>query len=184
MKILGTKTTSSEKMLLFVIFPQLVLLVLVIAFMWVLFRVDLVVGDSMLPSLIDGDRLLVAMDYDAPVRGDVIVFSQETSEGRSNLVKRVVAIPGDTVEVNTGDAVVNGVPEDPDYEIFTSPADVSTSAYRVPDEHIFVLGDNRPASLDSRFFGPIPLSDTEGRAVWIIWPPDRIGFVDGVRSSD
>lgn len=184
LRILGSKTSSSEKILLFVIFPQLVILVLVIAFLWFYYSTALVVGDSMLPTLIDEDRLLVALDYNGAVRGDVIVFTQATTEGQGNLVKRVIAIPGDEVEVNAGQAVVNGIPEDTHYDIFTSPADVSTASYRVPEGYVFVLGDNRPGSADSRFFGPIPLSDVKGRAVWIIWPLDRAGFVDDVRNSD
>jgi len=168
----------------FVMLPLTVVLILAVAFMYFFFTTARVEGASMHPTLRDGDLVLVATSYETPVRGDVVVFTPTPGENGDELVKRVVAVPDDVVEVERGSAIVNGFAEVGGYELRTDPEDVSTLPYTVPDGHVFVLGDNRPDSLDSRFFGPVPVDVVVGRVVLVLWPADRFGIVDARLASD
>lgn len=160
------------------IVPLILLLVLILLIFYVLFTSNTTAGDSMLPTLHDGDRTLVTRGYGIPRRGDVIVFVARTEHGQQErLVKRIVAIPGDTVSVRGGVAIVNGRAEDRT-RIVPDPEDpVVIDGAVVPPGHVFVLGDNRLISLDSRRLGFIPLSNVIG-AVRFVWAPLwRIGPV-------
>ncbi|UCH26190.1 MAG: signal peptidase I [Trueperaceae bacterium] len=143
-------------------------------------------GGSMQPSLEDGERALVwrfetwlhRMGIGSFDRGDIVYFPSPESKSpswfpfRTHLIKRIVAVGGDTVEMKNGQLVINGQMID---EIhldngarsgFTMPLQV------VPNNHVFVLGDNRSpfGSVDSRRFGSIPEERLAGRAVSVIWP--------------
>lgn len=137
-------------------------------------------SESMEPELQIGDRLLVSkLSYRIgdPSPGDVVVFKTpdemrqpETAE----LVKRVVAVGGQTVAATDGRLVIDGTPLDEDY----LPADAYTRDFGpvlVPDDYVFVMGDNRFASQDSRYFGPIHRDEIVGRAFARFWPPTRLG---------
>ncbi len=92
------------------------------------------------------------------------------------MVKRVVALPGETVEGREGRVFVDGRELHEPYLA----RDQVTSAFRperVPADHLWVLGDSRESSVDSRSFGPIPVDDLEGRAVVRVWPPQRSAFL-------
>jgi signal peptidase I len=136
-------------------------------------------GQSMEPTLRQGDRILVTRGYDRPTVGDVVSFMAVERNGQPiRLIKRVVALPGDTVEVIGDSAWVNGRLSDA-----APTASVGTESYRigpmtVPDGTVYVLGDNRPVSLDSRWIGFVPLATIDGKAVAIIFPPFRIGGID------
>lgn len=130
---------------------------------------------SMYPTLEHGERLLinkVAPKYRLPVRGEIIVFA-DPRNSRSLLVKRVVGLPGDTVQIQDGVVLVNGepFPEVPTVRLHRE----SRGPVTVPPGAVYVLGDNRPVSLDSREFGPIPLRSIEGYALVRIWPISRAG---------
>lgn len=160
--------------------PLLIVFVLVTAVFYVIFSHLVVVGHSMLPALRDTDRVLITRGYDTPQVGDIVVVrvtSPHTGEVE-DFIKRVVAVEGDTVSVVSGIAYVNGARESAVYEVLTSDEDVTTPEVLVPSGSIYVLGDNRPASFDSRFYGPVPLSAAVGRVVAIYAPLDRIGTVD------
>lgn len=139
-------------------------------------RID---GPSMEPTLLQGDRILVTRGYDIPTRGDIVSFVTVERDGdRVDLIKRVVALPGDTVEIVGDAAFVNGQPSSvaPD-------AVIGTQTYRlgpmtVPEGTVYVLGDNRPLSLDSRMLGYVPISSIRGKAVAIIFPPFRARAID------
>lgn len=156
-------------------------------------------SESMLPTIEVNDRVMVnklAYQWGEPQRGDVVVFRDPREEemeesipeavirsvleavgirtrGREDLIKRVIGLPGETVEVRNNQIVVNGTPLDEPYlpEAF------------MPDEppitlepaEVFVMGDNRNASFDSRRFGPIPLDDLIGEAFVTIWPISNMG---------
>lgn len=155
--------------------PLLVMLLVILLVFYVFFSPARVVGDSMLPTLHAEDRLLMTKGYRDAQRGDIVVFSGGTIPGsEGNLVKRVIAGEGDVVEVAGGRAVINGVPEQ-NLSVILDPADPEvTGPLTVPTGHVFVMGDNRPVALDSRQFGPVPLSSVAGKAV-IIWAPlDRM----------
>ena len=137
-------------------------------------------SESMEPALEIGDRLVVSkLSYriGEPEPGDVVVFrtppsmqSAQTEE----LIKRVVAVGGQEVEAIGGWLVVDGSPVD---ESYLSP-DVYTGNFgpvRVPAGYVFVMGDNRLSSQDSRAFGAIAQSEIVGRAFVRFWPPSRLG---------
>jgi signal peptidase I len=139
----------------------------------VLFRQFVVEGSSMQPTLSGGERVLVtrfAYRFGAPGTGDVVVASVRGEDGaRFDVIKRIVGVPGETVEVRGCSVVVDGVFR-PD---LTQPAPCgdSSAPVRVPEEHVYLLGDNRDGSYDSRVFGPVPLDDVVGRVDAVLWPP-------------
>ncbi|GBD11301.1 Signal peptidase IB [bacterium HR23] len=112
--------------------------------------------------------------FHGPQRGDVIVFHYPR-DPRRDFVKRVVAGPGDKVEIRAGRVVVNDIPLDEPY-IRNRSADSRPPVYLGRDEY-FVLGDNRPASNDSRFWGPLPRRYIIGKAWLTYWPLSRIGVI-------
>lgn len=134
-------------------------------------------SESMMPTIDVGDRILVnrlAYQYGSINRGDVIVF-ESTSEPGIDVVKRVIAIAGDTIEVKQGQVILNGQPLAEPYISFT---DSSTFPVRtVPEGNVFVMGDNRPNSQDSRYWHPpwLPVQNIIGKAFITYWPPGRIG---------
>jgi signal peptidase I len=115
--------------------------------------------------------------FSGPRPGDVVVF-HHPRDSRRDLVKRVIAGPGDTVEIRQGHVYVNGRLLHEPYvkrrENFTMPP-ISLGR----DEY-FVLGDNRPVSSDSRSWGPLPRSAIIGKAWFTYWPPSGIGLIEAV----
>jgi signal peptidase I len=126
-------------------------------------------GPSMEPNLYRGYRVMtekVSYDLHLPRRGDVVVVDRP--DGEESLIKRVVALPGEVVEVRGGHAVVDGHPiEEPWVTHFGGPGYPPTV---VPAGYVFVLGDNRAVSRDSRAIGPVPVESIKGRAWFIYWP--------------
>lgn len=159
--------------------PLATALLLIILVFYVLFTSHVVEGDSMEPTLRDGDRALVTRDYDSATRGDVVVFETVGEGGvTEGLIKRVVAVPGDTISVTAGVATVNGVSE-PAGAYIPEPSDrIVIAPVKVPTGRIFVMGDNRPVSLDSRRIGFIPMSSVVGRARYLWAPVGRVGAID------
>jgi signal peptidase I len=147
-----------------------------------LFQAFYIPSESMDPTLQIGDRVLVnKLSYDLHDvnRGDVVVFERPPNEPPSDvhdLIKRVVGLPGDTVEGIDGTVYINGEALDESY----LPDGTVTSPFKpvvVPEGHVFVMGDNRGNSRDSRFFGPIDESLIVGRAFVIVWPLGRAGGI-------
>ena len=144
-----------------------------------------VYGQSMEPNLHTDQRLVVEklsynrhirqyLGLSGPQRGDVVVIRLH-AQSDELLIKRVIGLPGDIVEIHDGRVFVNG-------QSLTEPylAGATTGFYApttIPPLQIFVLGDNRGFSNDSRSFGTIPLEDVVGRAWFSYWPIDQIGFV-------
>ncbi|MCL1593040.1 MAG: signal peptidase I [Actinomycetia bacterium] len=92
---------------------------------------------------------------------------------QSEFIKRVIGVPGDVVEASSGDLIVNGEAQDEPYRKNPERPIPDFAPVVVPEGHLFVMGDNRGASQDSRFFGPIPIDTVVGKAFVIIWPPSR-----------
>ena len=149
-------------------------------------------GSSMAPSLQDGDRAFVPryetwlgrLGATSLQYGDVVYFRAPGDEPRSLLerltggpflIKRVVARGGDVVELRGGRLIVNGSALDEPYLGNGPAASVTIAPTVVPEDHVFVLGDNRAplGSRDSRAFGAVPASSVGGRAAWVVWPPFR-----------
>lgn len=187
--------------------PFLVVAALLIAFVVKTFvaQAFFIPSGSMIPTLEVHDRVVVsrlAYRLHDPRRGDVVVFESPSSAalnggsgdpwpvrvGRDFLetvglarpseedfIKRVVALPGEEVEGRDGRVHVDGrILEEPylDGVVISEFGPVT-----VPDDHVWVMGDNRPQSSDSRFFGPVPTERIVGRAIARVWPPSRLAFL-------
>lgn len=142
------------------------------------YRID---GNSMNPTLFNGEYLIInnfVYQLDEPERGDIIVFKHPRNE--LNLIKRVIGIPGDMVEIGDGRVRVNGVVLDEPY-IQASPN--YENSWVVPEEQYFVLGDNRNHSSDSSAWGFLPKDLILGKALYVYWPPDRWGRVPHYEQS-
>jgi signal peptidase I len=136
-------------------------------------------GESMINTLQDGDRVLVnRLSYRLhdPRRGDVVVLKRfDGNATERDLIKRVIGLPGEVVEVRNCNVLIDGrVLNEPylDPEVVT-PTDCGgdySANGPVPEDHVFVLGDNRGGSQDSRVIGPISEDDLVGRAFVVFWP--------------
>jgi signal peptidase I len=157
-----------------------------------LFQAFYIPSDSMLPTLQKDDRVLVnKLSYKMHDvnRQDIIVFeapkdangNSVAQDGIKDLVKRVIGLPGDQVEIFDGKVHVNGDVLEEDYLPVTTQTDGGpcngTTEITVPANSVFVMGDNRNASNDSRCFGPISQDDIVGRVFVRIWPLSRVGFM-------
>jgi len=155
---------------------QTVLMALVLYFV-----IDLVLGRvrveniSMLPTLEPGEFILVNKmayrigDFNY---GDIVIFHHSESE---DYIKRVIGLPGDNVRVQGGVVYVNNRPTQETY--ISSPPNYSGS-WTVPEEHLFVLGDNRNQSSDSHNWGFVPVQSVVGRALVIYWPVDNFKILN------
>ncbi len=147
-----------------------------------LFQAFYIPSESMAPTLEQNDRVLVnKLSYRLHDvnRGDIVVFKapegQET-DGVEDLVKRVVGLPGETVEGRDGAIYVDGdLLEEPYLPDGTTSQDFGPQT--ISPDNYYVLGDNRQNSKDSTYFGQIPASDIVGRVFVKIWPPSDIGFL-------
>jgi signal peptidase I len=147
----------------------------VIAFAVVGLRPGEVSGYSMEPRIDTGELVLInALAYrlGAPRRGDIVAF-RHLRTGPSVYLKRVVGLPGDRVAIERGTVRVNGAKLEEPYVRFAD--DRTFGAVTVPPNAYYVLGDNRPASEDSRTWGFVPASELIGHAAFGLWPPGRIG---------
>ncbi len=157
---------------------ETVLLTLVIFFM-IRFAVEnfRIEGYSMEPNFHDGQFLLVnkiAYKIGHPQRGDVIIFHFPLNETK-NYIKRVIGLPGETVQIKNGQVYVNGVLMTEQFPI--EHADYDWGPTTLAADEFFVLGDNRPESSDSHFWGPVPARDIVGKAWVSYWPPQLWGVV-------
>jgi signal peptidase I len=130
---------------------------------------------SMIPTLMPGDRVLVAKfwyRFAEPKRGQIVVFRYPLDPTR-DFVKRLIALPGETVEIKNGVVYINGeVLEEP----YVKNRDfLSMEKTTVPRGQYFMMGDNRPNSQDSRFWGFVPRNYLLGPAFLRYWPLSRIG---------
>jgi signal peptidase I len=127
---------------------------------------------SMQPSLEPGDLVIVnrlAYRLRQPQRGDIVVFEHPTNPYQGPpYIKRILGVPGDTVEVAENIVSVNGTPLN---EPFTAEQPNYNGTWEVPDDSLFVLGDNRNRSSDSHIWGMVPIENVIGKAVIVYWPP-------------
>lgn len=126
---------------------------------------------SMQPTLYAGDYVIVnkiAYKLGEPSRGDVVVFHYPPDPGREPYIKRVIGLPGDQVVVRDNQVLVNGVALD---EPYINSAPNYDGEWSVPEDSLFVLGDNRNNSSDSHSWGMVPLKNVIGKAEVVYWPP-------------
>ncbi len=142
-------------------------------------------GTSMAPLLSDQERIFInkfVYRFEPIQRGDIVVFWYPLDRTKS-FIKRVVGLPGETVEIRQGAVYVNGkvVPEPyvpPQYEDLSDFGPV-----RVPRDSYFVMGDHRVSSNDSRVFGPVASRFIYGRAVFAYWPVDHFGSLSATEAD-
>jgi signal peptidase I len=142
-------------------------------------------GTSMSPLLTDQERIFInkfVYRFEPIQRGDVVVFWYPMDRSKS-FIKRVIALSGDTVEIQQGRVLVNGKELDEPYVPATFTDRSSLGPTRVPEGSFFVLGDHRNSSNDSRVFGAVPGQFIYGKAVFVYWPVERFGALP-VASSD
>lgn len=132
---------------------------------------------SMEPTIMIGDRVLaekLSYRFDAPEPGHIVVFD-DPSGIYPQLIKRVVAVGGQTIDVRDGRVYIDDMPLDEPY-VHDAMTELATLQLplTIPNDQIWLMGDNRPNSQDSRVFGPQPVSMVKGRAFGIYWPVDHI----------
>jgi signal peptidase I len=177
-----TRTRSSAKSILEwlgVILGALLVALLIKTFLLQAFYIP---SRSMEPTLRIGDRVLVnKLSYKMHDinRGDIVVFERppdEPPDAIKDLIKRVIALPGETISSQNGKVFIDGRPLDEPYlEAGTMTENLPPTL--VPEGHVFVMGDNRSDSRDSRYFGPIEEELVVGRAFVRIWPITHLGFL-------
>lgn len=134
-------------------------------------------GTSMLPTALNGEHVLVnklAYVFGPPKPGQIVVFHPPipTTE---EFIKRVIATGGETVSIRGGNLYVDGKLQPQPYIEYWDSGNFAQVT--VPKGDVFVMGDNRPVSYDSRYFGPVKLSRITGQAVFAFWPLSRFGGV-------
>ncbi len=154
-----------------------ILALFIMAFIARAFTVD---GPSMLPSLHTGEKLLidkVTYRFRPPRRGEVVVFRYPANP-KEHFIKRVIGIPEDVIAIQGGDVYINGERLEEEYLSEKTRGDMSP--IKVPPDSVFVLGDNRNNSHDSRsqLVGCVPFRLVEGRAVWRYWPISSITVME------
>ena len=178
----GKKTRKSILEWVVVIVGAVGLALLIKAF---LFQAYYIPSPSMNPTLFEGDRILVnklSYKLHSVNRGDLIVFDTPEASGEDDLIKRVIGLPGEFVNVEEERIEIDGglllepyLPLSSNIKSFATPVNCvnrpnENYGCRIPDDHVFVMGDNRSNSRDSRFFGPVPIEDVKGRAFIRVWP--------------
>jgi len=138
-------------------------------------------GTSMMPALSDQERIFInKFTYRFGIgkieRGDMVVFWFPEDMTKS-YIKRVIGLPGDTVEIDHGTVVVNGKPLNEDYVPQKYRDRQSLALERIEPDSYFVLGDHRLSSSDSRGWGTVPRKNIYGKAVFVYWPLEKMGRV-------
>src|SRR6266478_5148512 len=159
------------------------LALIIIVFLYQPVKVE---ATSMAPLLSDQERIFInkfVYRFEDIHRGDVVVFWYPLDRSKS-FIKRVIGLPGETVDIRHGQLYVNGqlIPEPyvpPQYTDVTDFGPV-----RVPKDSYFVMGDHRISSNDSRVFGPVASQFIYGRAVFAYWPVDHFGSLSTTEASD
>ena len=161
---------------------EAVVIALILSFLIITFIVQAfyIPSGSMKPTLKPGDRIFVnkfIYRFHSPERGDVIVFSPHGAP-RKKYIKRVIGLPGDTVYIRDYKTYINGTPLKEEY--INERMLGEFGPYQVPKNTVFVLGDNRNHSADSRFPGLVGYVDYKsisGKAFWVYWPLTRMRII-------
>ncbi len=170
-----SRTKSWWRELIESVLPALIIVLVVNLFVAQATRVE---GQSMEPNLHNNERLIIekiTYRFREPERGDIVVI-RPPNHTTVPLIKRVIGLPGEVVEIKLNQVYVNGEPLEEGYLV--QPTVGNMPPQLVPEGHVLVLGDNRRASNDSRFFGTVPYEDIIGRAWLRYWPPEEFGLIE------
>ncbi len=156
---------------------------------------------SMRPTLEVNDKLIIekiSMRAQEIARGDILVFRSVDApplktlwqqslhvlsmDGNTPLIKRVVGLPGETIAVSEGTVFINGEPLKESY--INEPPFYEMAPVKIPDDHVFMMGDNRNNSADSHVWGPLPIENVIGHALFRFWPPHRAGLLTATTSTE
>lgn len=155
----------------------------IIAFVYQPVKVE---GSSMAPQLSDQERIVInkfIYKFEPIQRGDIVVFRYPRDPGKS-FIKRVVGLPGETVEIRRGLVYINGMALHEDYLPLQEQDLQSYPPTRLPPQHYFVLGDHRRSSNDSRAWGTVHRDFIYGKAVFAYWPPERFGLIESTNGNE
>ncbi|HTB15088.1 MAG TPA: signal peptidase I [Bryobacteraceae bacterium] len=160
------------------LFLSVLIAIVVILFLYQPVKVE---GTSMMPSLQNDERIFInkfvyRFGISDVGRGDTVVFLYPGDPSKS-YIKRVIGIPGDTVEIDDGTVVVNGKPISEPYVAQDFRDQMPMPLRTVPPDQYFVLGDHRSSSNDSRSWGWVPRQNIYGKAVFVYWPLEDLGAV-------
>lgn len=152
----------------------------IVAFLLITFimRTYFIPSESMVPTLQKRDFIIVnklIYRFKKVARNDIVVFVPPIPGETRHFIKRVIGLPGEELKIENGVVYINGIPLK---EPFTKePPRLPYPATKIDKDKLLVMGDNRNNSDDSRFWGFLPLSRVEGKAVLIFWPPPRVGLL-------
>lgn len=178
-----TENTGWEKALLLYLHDLICMLMAILLIFLIFFRIIVVSGDSMYSTLVDGDYVLLLNNlfYPEPQQGDIVVISKESFDNGSPIVKRVIAKEGQTVDIDemTATVYVDGIPLEETY-INTPTTHSGTTQFPLVVEEgcLFVMGDNRGVSLDSRDqrIGQVDRREVLGKAIYLMIPGSNHGM--------
>lgn len=142
-------------------------------------------GSSMEPTVHNGDRVIaskISYKMEDIKHGDIAVVQSPVNPD-INLIKRIIALENDSLSIKEGQVFLNGKPLTEDYLQDATPTWFDGfikegETIVIPKGYVFVMGDNRPRSSDSREFGPIPVSSVIGKVIYRYFPPDKMGVLD------
>ncbi|MDA8235233.1 MAG: signal peptidase I [Clostridia bacterium] len=157
----------------------IIAVILAVIIRFFIFQPFYIPSGSMEPTLTEGDRIIVnkfLYRFKEPQRADVIVFKYPLDEKR-DFIKRIIGVPGDTVEIKNNELIINGKPVPEPYLAQNLEQNGNYGPVTVPQDRYLMLGDNRNNSEDSRIWGMLPKENIRGKAVVLYWPINRIGFI-------
>ncbi len=187
----GQHASPQEPSILRSVINIVVVIAMVLGLSWALssfvFKAYEIPSGSMETTIMPGDRLFsekVTYYFEEPSAGDVVTFNDPQIPSRI-LIKRVIATEGQQVDLRDGYVYVDGVQLDepytnglPSYELTPVRGLEISYPYTVPQGEVWVMGDNRTNSQDSRYFGSVPVSSITGKAALIYWPFSNFGLVE------
>ncbi|MGD8399925.1 MAG: signal peptidase I [Bacillota bacterium] len=148
---------------------------------WLFLEARYVPSPSMVPTIEVQDRFLsnkTAYWFHQPQRYDIIIFKPPARLGvKEDFVKRVIGLPGETITICKGVVYINNNPLPEPYISPDRAPLADFGPYIIPDGNLFMMGDNRNNSQDSRYWGPLPVENIKGKAWWRFWPLNRMGIV-------
>lgn len=154
-------------------------LVAIILLTTFLFRHSVVDGDSMMNTLNNGDHLIITDAFYTPKRYDIVVFEDHSTGFEKALIKRVIATEGEVVTITaSGEVLVNGEPVSDDFVYVEHHESIIPMEYKVPDGEVFVMGDHRCCSTDSRAFGSIKEDSILGKVILRFYPFADFGIIN------